>query len=89
MSNTTIGELISAARAAQQISQQALAERCGLGRTYIAQLECGDRRDPSASVLRKLCKGLGADFHAAVSAWLTLGSDGRKTRRKNSEKNRV
>ncbi len=39
-------------------SQSALAEKCGLSTSYIAELESG-RRFPSHETMDKLCAGLG------------------------------
>ncbi len=46
------------ARARDNLSQAALAERCGLTANYLAELEAG-RRFPSNETLQKLCDGLG------------------------------
>ncbi len=45
-------------RIKQRLSQEQLAEKCKLHRTYISYLECG-KRNPSIETLDKIAKGLG------------------------------
>jgi len=45
-------------RTDQGLSQQALAEKIGVSREYIARLETG-KHDPPLSTLEKLAKALG------------------------------
>jgi transcriptional regulator with XRE-family HTH domain len=40
------------------MTQEALAEKAGISRTYLARVETG-KHDPTASVLEKLAKVLG------------------------------
>jgi transcriptional regulator with XRE-family HTH domain len=44
-------------RAGREMTQEALAERAGISRTYIARLELG-QQDPTLGTLRKLAKAL-------------------------------
>ncbi len=44
-------------RKARGMSQEALAERAGISRTYLARLETA-RQDPTLSTLEKLAKAL-------------------------------
>jgi transcriptional regulator with XRE-family HTH domain len=44
-------------RRARGMSQEALAERAGISRTYLARLETA-RQDPTLSTLEKLAKAL-------------------------------
>jgi transcriptional regulator with XRE-family HTH domain len=44
-------------RAARRMTQEALAEKAGISRTYIARLELG-QQDPTLGILRKLAKAL-------------------------------
>jgi transcriptional regulator with XRE-family HTH domain len=44
-------------RADREMTQEALAERAGISRTYIARLELG-QQDPTLGTLRKLAKAL-------------------------------
>jgi transcriptional regulator with XRE-family HTH domain len=53
-----LGEEIRRLRAALEISQEQLADRCGFDRTYISMLERG-KRNPSLLNLLRLAKGLG------------------------------
>jgi len=54
----TLGERIKSLRKIQNLSQEALAEKCDFDRTYISLLERG-QRNPSYLNLLKLTKGLG------------------------------
>ena len=47
-------------RKARGMSQEALAERAGISRTYLARLETA-RQDPTLSTLEKLAKGYGGE----------------------------
>jgi len=44
-------------RAARGMTQEALAEKAGISRTYIARLELG-QQDPTLGTLEKLAKAL-------------------------------
>lgn len=52
------GETVRASREAQNISQEKLAARCELHRTYVAGVERGIR-NPSLNSIKKLADGLG------------------------------
>jgi transcriptional regulator with XRE-family HTH domain len=57
---TPIGRVamqIKALREKRGLSQQALADKAGLSRTYLARLETA-RQDPTLSTLEKLAKAL-------------------------------
>jgi transcriptional regulator with XRE-family HTH domain len=58
MSPERIGMRVKAYRERRKLTQEALAERAGISRTYLARLETG-KHDPTASVLEKLAKALG------------------------------
>jgi transcriptional regulator with XRE-family HTH domain len=53
-----IGMRVKQHRDRRKLTQEALAERAGISRTYLARLETG-KHDPTASVLEKLAKALG------------------------------
>lgn len=57
---TNLGEKIKAARKAQRITQQALADRLGVHRSTIANYEL-ERRRPSLSELKEIAKLLHVD----------------------------
>lgn len=48
-------------RAKQQLSQEELASRCGFHRTYIGQIERGER-NPSLLNMLTLCRTLGVSL---------------------------
>ena len=49
---------LKALRARQGLTQEQLAEKSGVSRTYLARLETG-RQDPTLSTLEKLAQALG------------------------------
>jgi transcriptional regulator with XRE-family HTH domain len=53
-----IGMRVKEYRERRRLTQEALAERAGISRTYLARLETG-KHDPTANVLKKLAKALG------------------------------
>ena len=52
------GQAVRKARTAAGLSQEELAERCGLDRSYIGGVERG-QRNPTVSVIEKIAEGLG------------------------------
>ncbi len=57
MSPERIGMRVKAYRERRRLTQEALAERAAISRTYLARLETG-KHDPTASILEKLAKAL-------------------------------
>jgi transcriptional regulator with XRE-family HTH domain len=57
MSVERIGMRIKALRQKRKLSQEALAERAGITRGYLARLETG-RHEPTLTMLGKLAKAL-------------------------------
>jgi transcriptional regulator with XRE-family HTH domain len=55
-----LGEWIRAARATQGISQRGLADRSGLSRSYLCDIERGRGARPSVATLDKLAAALGS-----------------------------
>lgn len=47
-------------RTRREMTQQQVADACGMSKTYVHELECG-RRKPSWLVLRRLAEALGDD----------------------------
>lgn len=68
-----IGTTIKLVRKRKRISQQELAERCGISQTYISILESSRESNPSIHVLKKISKAL--DLPYPVLAFLTLEYD--------------
>jgi transcriptional regulator with XRE-family HTH domain len=52
------GDAVRKARAAAGLTQEELADQCGLDRSYIGGVERGER-NPTLSVIEKIAKGLG------------------------------
>jgi transcriptional regulator with XRE-family HTH domain len=52
-------------RRRRSLTQEGLAARSGVSRTYIARVETG-RHDPTVRVLRQLAKGLRVDIRKLV-----------------------
>lgn len=57
----SLGERIRLARTSIGLSQEALAERAGLHRTYVSSVERGER-NPTLATLLKLGEALGVDL---------------------------
>ena len=55
---TKIGEVLRAKREKLGISQEGLAERAGVDRTYVSILERG-LKSPTVETLEKICNALG------------------------------
>lgn len=58
-SGSLLGEWIRKTRAEQAISQRALADRSGLSRSYVCDIERGRGAHPSVATLDKLAAALG------------------------------
>ena len=58
-SGSLLGEWIRKARSDQEISQRALADRSGLSRSYVCDIERGRGAHPSVATLDKLAAALG------------------------------
>lgn len=56
--NKTLAQLVIERRAAQGMTQLALAEASGVSQSYLSQVEAG-KRDPRMAILVKLAKPLG------------------------------
>lgn len=52
-----IGDTIAKLRLQRGLSQEALADKCGVHRTYISQLERG-LKNPTLNVLQKISKAM-------------------------------
>lgn len=53
-----LGEELKQAREAVQLTQEELAQRAGVHRTYVSLLE-RDRKSPTLDVLFRLCRAIG------------------------------
>lgn len=58
--HTALGDWIRETRKSQGVSQRALADRSGISRSYLCDIERGRGSQPSVSTLDKLAKSLGA-----------------------------
>ncbi len=56
-----IGEIVRQLRALEGISQEELAGRCGIHRTYLGSIERGEK-SISVEMALKLCAGLGVSL---------------------------
>lgn len=63
--NQAFGETLRMARRQAKISQEELAARSGLHRTYVSQLERG-QKSPSLNVVAGLARSLGVRPHELV-----------------------
>ncbi|MBV8860132.1 MAG: helix-turn-helix transcriptional regulator [Acidobacteria bacterium] len=55
--NKALGEIISRRRQGRNLSQEELADRAGIHRTYVSQIERG-LKSPTLSILIKVAKAL-------------------------------
>jgi len=55
---SSFGEAVRAARTASGLTQEELADRSGLDRSYIGGVERGER-NPTLTVIEKIAEGLG------------------------------
>jgi len=55
--NKIFGDKVSELRKKQHLSQEELADRCGLHRTYIGSIERGEK-SPTLNTMEKIANGL-------------------------------
>lgn len=70
----TFGDRVRAARLARSISQEELALRCGLDRSYVGQVERGERNLTLENIYR-IAEGLGippSDLMGGINSELDL-----------------
>lgn len=60
-----LAEKIKSKRVESSLSQEALADKCGLDRTYISLVE-RSKRNPSYLSLIKICEGLEIDIKELI-----------------------
>lgn len=68
--NIQFGERIAELRKQLYLSQEELAERCGVHRTYIGTIERGEK-SPTLNTIEKLAKGL----NVSILELLILSND--------------
>jgi transcriptional regulator with XRE-family HTH domain len=64
--HVAFGRAVRARREGLGLSQEALAERCDLDRTYVSGVERG-RRNPTVQAVYRIAFGLGVDAGVLVS----------------------
>lgn len=64
--HVAFGRAVRAHREALGISQEALAERCDLDRTYVSGVERG-RRNPTVQAVYRIARGLGVPAAALIA----------------------
>lgn len=69
VNSVRFGETVRRARADAGLSQEELADRAGLDRSYVGGVERGDR-NPTLLVIAKLAKGLGLSVQQLFSSLL-------------------
>src|SRR5262249_49406819 len=72
-----LGDWVRTARTSQGISQRALADRSGLSRSYLCDIERGRGAQPSVATLDKLANALGASRADLLRIAGILESSGR------------
>lgn len=63
-----LGTFIKQIRIEKGISQEEVAVKAGLARSYISKLEDNKHKNPSAMVLVKLSNGLGVSYESILEA---------------------
>jgi transcriptional regulator with XRE-family HTH domain len=81
-----LGQKLRQLRQQQDLSQQAVADQVGVNRAYVAQLESGQRANPTLDLLVKLGKALGVTASYLIDDMGPLASRQRSgsTRARNS-----
>lgn len=64
--NVNFGERVRGLRHEQGISLKDLAERAGLDKGYLSQIETGKRPNPSVHLARRIADALGVDLGALI-----------------------
>ena len=59
MSPKRLGKMLKGIRETQGLTQVQLAGKAKVTQAYIAQLESGDKKNPSLDILKRLAKALG------------------------------
>lgn len=73
------GAAVRRHRELMRISQEELADRAGLDRTYVSGIERG-RRNPTLLVLQRLADALGADLDVIFATAREIASRGKDER---------
>lgn len=68
------GDSIRVHRSLLRISQEELADRAGIDRTYVSGIERG-RRNPSLNTMQKLSDALGADLDVLLATARKLATE--------------
>lgn len=61
-----LAENVRVERARRQLSQEALADKANLARTYVSKVEQGDGVNVTLDVLQRLAHGLGVEAHTLL-----------------------
>ncbi|CAA9558940.1 MAG: hypothetical protein AVDCRST_MAG49-2377 [uncultured Thermomicrobiales bacterium] len=75
---TRLGSWIKATRSSQGVSQRSLADRSGVSRSYLCDIERGRGAQPSVATLDKLAAALGASRADLLRAAGLLEAPGRR-----------
>ena len=71
---TYLGSLIKRLRIARALSQRALAARAGVTNPYIAQLETGQRGNPTVLIATRLAAALGVPVTELIDCVMKDGA---------------
>ena len=66
MTDKRIGRVLQAKRETRGLTQESLAKRAKVARSYLAKLEAGHSKNPSLAVLQRLAKALGVPVAALL-----------------------
>lgn len=64
--NKVFGEKVAETRKKRHLSQEELADRCGLHRTYIGAIERGEK-SPTLNTIEKIANGLNVKISELIS----------------------
>lgn len=69
------GDAVRRARAAANLTQEDLADKAGLDRSYVGGVERGER-NPTLEVITKIAKGLGISLSELFAGFPSKGKGG-------------
>ena len=67
MASKGIGTMLYALREKKGLTQVDLAHKAGITQPYLAQIESGERKNPSLVILQRLAKALGVPVAKLLS----------------------
>lgn len=72
---STVGKKVASARIKAKLTQQGLADRAGLKRSWVVSLETGRMATPSAAKLERVARELGLNYRELLALTNQLGAE--------------